>query len=590
MKKGILRVALLLPIISLALWGMSASAAAPVLQWTTVVNNGDYIPTDACAPKISTTGCRYFNGYNQPSVNKQGLVVMRARSRGEQGLGQPIHGIYIRDMSKPNTPIVRILDRTTLVPQPNNLDTNFVETPAFPRIGIDSDTIATRANQQPVWEYTLPDGSDTRAGTTGIYTNPFGPLITGASNLGGVPDFSFFQVPELTGTPFDVFPGAPSVADNNVIVFKGNYTEGTTSRTGVYFRKLEDKAITGADGQQMTPAGGENPVIPIANTKETMIPGTGTLFGSTAPPSAAGDEAVFAGFDNEDQPTAGGIYLAHLVAYPTLKTLVKIGGQVPGEPAGIGFERLGEALSFDGRFVAFWGAWNVADSKILILHCSSEGNQDRVAYCLEHANNTDVQVPVHQGIFVHDDVTGKTYVVAKTGEASSVFSDFVYWNYSGYVPGSESNEEGGEPPRWRASSFVAVSGAPGSIIDLPRNQASAPQVMARQTKFRVAFKARKGVLTDGAYQNPTDGIYLSEGPDITDFATLIETGMAGTQIDPQAVDPDTGEALPVTGVGIERDGFRGADLVINATMGNEEASWGGIYLTKINAVPPLVSH
>jgi hypothetical protein len=30
---------------------------------------------------------------------------------------------------------------------------------------------------------------------------------------------------------------------------------------------------------------------------------------------------------------------------------------VPGEPAGTGFKQLGEALSFDGRFVAFWGSW-----------------------------------------------------------------------------------------------------------------------------------------------------------------------------------------------------------------------------------------
>ena len=122
-------------------------------------------------------------------------------------------------------------------------------------------------------------------GTTGIYTNPFGSLITGASKLGSVPDFSFFQVPEeVPGTPFDVFPGAPSVTDGNTIVFKGNYTVDSTGKTGVYYRDLENVDINGG------PGGGSNPVVLIANNTRTLIPGTNPpeVFGSTAPPSAAG--------------------------------------------------------------------------------------------------------------------------------------------------------------------------------------------------------------------------------------------------------------------------------------------------------------
>ncbi len=78
---------------------------------------------------------------------------------------------------------------------------------------MDSDTIATRGNHQPVWNYVTAGEprDETRAGTTGIYTNPFGDLITGASKLGAVPEFSFFEVPEFPGTRFEVFPGAPSV-------------------------------------------------------------------------------------------------------------------------------------------------------------------------------------------------------------------------------------------------------------------------------------------------------------------------------------------------------------------------------------------
>lgn len=581
-------------------FGVAAGAATPAFQWSTVVNNGDYMPTETCTPSSPTADCRQFNSYNQPSVNRNGLVVMRARSAGEQGIGQPIHGIYTRDMEVPGSPgpIVKILDRDTLVPQPNNLESTFVETPTFPRIGMDSDTIATRANEPPSWEYTAADGTDTRAGTTGIYTDPFGPLITGASNLGAVPLFSFFQVPELPGVAFDVFPGAPSVAGNDVIVFKGNYTEGDTSRTGVYFRRLENEAITGPDGEELAPAGGESPLVPIANTMETVIPGTGTLFGSTAPPSAAGDQAVFAGFDNEDDPTTGGIYLARLVPNPPLKPLVTIGGQVPGEPEGTGFQRIGEGLSFGGRFVAFWGAWDVADSRPLVLHCPTEGNKDLIAYCEANANDFTVQVPVHQGIFVHDDATGQTYAVAKTGEADSTFDDFLYWNYSGRVPGTGESEEPGEPPRWRSAAFVAVSGAG---LDLPSAaQSHALKGLSHALKglsraegatggqFRVAFKARTGDLVDGIYADPVDGIYLAEGPGSGDYDTLIETGMEGPQIDPQAVDPDTEAPLPVTEMGIERDGFRGDDLVITATMGNEEASWSGVYLARISAAVALV--
>ena len=129
------------------------------------------------------------------------------------------------------------------MPEPNNLDSLFIEPPSFPRIDIGTDTVATRGNHQPVWRYTPEGGTETRAGTTGIYTNPFGDLITGASKLGIVPEFSFFQVPEAPGTPFDVFPGAPAVTDGATIAFKGNYTVDLVGKTGVYYRDLVDEPI-----------------------------------------------------------------------------------------------------------------------------------------------------------------------------------------------------------------------------------------------------------------------------------------------------------------------------------------------------------
>jgi hypothetical protein len=175
--------------------------------------------------------------------------------------------------------IVKILDKTTQVPGPNNLGATFIETPSFPRIAMGSDTIATRGNHQPLWGYTL-DGEDARTGTTGIYTNPFGMLITGAGKLGDVEEFSFFEVPEEPGTRFEVFPGSPAVTDVGIIAFKGNYQVSADGKTGVYYRQVR------ADE-----AGGNDPIQLVANS-ETSVPNQGkctrgTTFVSTAPPSAA---------------------------------------------------------------------------------------------------------------------------------------------------------------------------------------------------------------------------------------------------------------------------------------------------------------
>jgi hypothetical protein len=552
-----------------AIVATAAAAAAPkpkpTFDWVTVVNNTDLMPP---------LEVRNFNSYNQPSVNVNGLVVIRARSRGGPPLGQPTHGIYTRDMAVDDSEIISILDRTTLVPYPNNLETTFVETPSFPRIDIDSDTIATRGNHQPVWRYFLDDGTETRAGTTGIYTNPFDELITGAAKLGDVPEFSFFEVPEFPGIRFEVFPGAPSVTEGDTIVFKGNYTVGDISKTGVYYRDLEDE-----------PTGGTSPVVLIANNTDTVIPGTDTVFGSTAPPSAAGQRVVFAGFDNEDAPTLGGIYLAEpLQSQPPLDTLVSIGERVPGGSKNDTFNGLGEGGAFDGRFVGFWGAWG-EDTKIVRLYCPTEGNRDRIDYCNQElvcedtgetlgAENIkcddtgcyqDKEVPVNQGIFVHDIDTRSTRVVAKAG---APFDDFLYWNFSGKTPctGGGHSEEGdaddGEPARWRSSAFVAVSGGVGAT-------------------FNTAFKARTGELVDGVYVDPVDGIYLRKGPGQGQVVvTVLDTTMDGQLLDPEAPDNST-----IAELGLEREGLRGDWLAVSAKMGieggEEEDDMAGVYLTRL---------
>jgi hypothetical protein len=527
-----------------------------VFHWNTVINNNDLMPF---------AQGRTFNSYNPPSVNTKGMVVVRARSRGGPPLGPATHGIYMRDMRQPDSEIVRVLDRTSAVPGPNNLNSTFVETPSFPRIDMHTDTIATRGNHQPVHRYFEPDGSETRAGTTGIYTNPYGDLITGAAKLGHVPEYDFFGVPDRNGVTFEVFPGAPSVTNGNIIAFKGNYSGDGAEKTGVYFRNLLPET-----------AGGTHPSILIANT-ETYIPGTRTYFGSTAPPNAAGRKVVFAGFDNEAAPTMGGIYMAPLAYMPKLTTLVSIGERVPGDTTEAGFNGLGEGIAFDGRFVGFWGAWG-NETRTLKLYCPTVGNKDRKAYCNKKLVCGDSgelmgdpnsvcdgtgcyqrrKVPVNQGIFVHDTRTGKTHLVASTAED---FDDFLFWNYAGKAPcmGSshghhdEGGKEDGESVRWRSSAFVAVSGNSGAT-------------------FRSAFKART---------KDVKGIYLKEGPGRSPLLTVADTTTIGQALDPEAPPDST-----VIEIGIEREGLRGDWLAISAKLGveggEEEDDMAGIYITELD--------
>ncbi len=545
------------------------------LQWVTAINNNDPIP-----PLEQRT----FNSYNQPSINAEGFVVVRARSRGGPPFGPATHGIYTRDMSDPDSGIVRVLDRTMMVPQPNNLESTFVETPSFPRVDMHSATIATRGNHRPVYRYALPDGSETRAGTTGIYTTAFGQLTTGAAKLGHVPGFAFFGVPEFGDIPFEVFPGAPSITMGNTIVFKGNYTAEGTARTGVYFRTLES-----------APAGGVSPPVMIANSANTLIPGTGIVFGSTAPPNAAGNNAVFAGFDNEADPTHGGIYLAPLRYQPPLKALVQIGDRVPGQAPADRFSSVGEGIAFDGRYVGFWGAWG-DQTRSIKLYCKEEGNRDRIAYCNQalYCARTDEyigdpgsicddtsdpkygescytvrQVPANQGIFVHDVKKGRTHLIAARGKQ---FDNFLFWNYSGKVPcashghSAEGGEDDGEPVRWRSSAFVAVAAGGGAT-------------------FNTVFKARSGALENGLYADPVDGIYLRKWPGKAGVKVVADTTMAGQTLDPEAP-PDS----IITELGLEREGLRGKWLAISASMdvadGEEEDGMAGIYVTRLGKPPP----
>jgi len=529
----------------------TASADDLTYEWYSVVTNGDFVPGTN----------KLFNSYNQPAVNDDGRVVFRARSRGGQGqgAGQPEHGIFMRDLEEFG-PIVTVFTRGGTVPQPNNATygpgkdlARFNEFPSVPRIDAGSGTIATRGMSQPVWQNEV---DDTRTGSAGVYTNPNGAPTTAAAMLGDVSGFEYFQVPipeVAPGTGFDQFPGSPAVTERNTIVFKGNFTVGIVGKTGVFYRDVV--ASKGVSSIELI-ASSYTDIPNCTKTSERTC-----KFGSTAPPSAAGKYVVFAGYDNEATPTAGGIYRARLGNKPIkLETIVQIGDPVPGETAQT-FKAFGEAvsLSSNGRHVLFWGAWGTDTYKVKMT-CPNEGKEGAVkyAFCVSVTPEpTYMEVPVHQGFFVRDMQLGKTVVIAKTG---GDFKDFVYWNFSGRVPGMGGGGEGGddieEPARWRTATFGAVS--------------------AHGVPSISAFKARTADGTDGIYLRKV----LPPPSKIGDVTPLLKVGMPAATVDPQA----PAGAL-ITAFGIERDGFRGQWLAVSVSMlagggEAEDTGWAGIYVAR----------
>lgn len=637
-----------------------ASAGDLTYEWYTAANNGDVIPTDSssncgsCHEDMASSGgqvsasTKVFNSYNQPAINKEGVVVFRARSRGghggseggEGGSGhgggedggagggtgddaasgggtsggtgssgagsggmgggsgsEPERGIYMRNLAEQG-PLYMVFRRSGAVPQPNNTTTGkggqlatFNEFPSVPRIDAGSDTIATRGQSTPVWTYLdEKTGTETRTGTSGIYTSSsHGMPTTGASLLGdvyegGVQSFPYFQVPvhgdELAGyvpagTGFDQFPGSPAVTERTTIVFKGNFSVGGVGKTGVFYRDFAAKGGTApveliASSFTKIPAPALDP-----KSKPKSNPESDTYFGSTAPPSAGGKYAVFAGYDNEQEPTKGGIYRVRLGNKPiVLETVVKIGDSVPGTN-GAKFDRFGEAISVssNGRHVLFWAGWG--GERTVTLVCPAEGNAGMKEACAKAPNVGEV--PVFQGFFLRDMQSGATTVIAKTGDMvdGRKIEDFVYWNFSGRVlgkghGGEEDPEETLELARWRSTSFGAVSGsgAPGMTV----------------------IKARFEDINDGIENEQALLLRNVKPSGRGELLPLLRTGDLGATVDPEAP-----AGAVITALGIERDGFRGNWLAVNVSMlvasdvataaaggeeSEEDTGWAGIYVAR----------
>ena len=516
------------------------------LAWQTVANGASTLPT-------TTTP---FLNFGPASINTSGMAVFKGVSvvTTAEGSGEASSttGIYTADLANGGT-LAKVVDIATLVPDPNTITygltlAKFGGFPSFPKIDASSSFVGFNATHPPV--VSLP--SDGRVGSAGLYSNPGGALDTGVGLF--VQDltttYPYFANPD-TGAAFGAFPASPSVVGGDTLVFKADYLNGTTVVMGIYYRDV-------------TALSGESLIQMIANPS-TLIPGNTSKFGYLGAPNAVGNTTVFVGYDKKVAPTAGGIYSAPISSAPALTPLVTIGTPVPGETETDTFTLFSDAVSFDGRYVSFWGAWGT-DTTNLHVTCS-EGDAALQAYCLTvFPSGYDAQVPVHQGMFVYDTTASTLTAVAKTG---SGFTDFTYWPFVGTLPeegipddvgGGGGNGGGGgevevevplEPPAFVMSPSIVVS---SSV----------------KNAYQVAFKAKSGSV---------DGIYMTTGPDTAPITTVLDTTMLGT-----AVDGSSASTANINKLSLEREGMRGSWLVIGATMHDSATDTypTGVYATSIS--------
>ncbi len=218
----------------------------------------------------------------------------------------------------------------------------------------------------------------------------------------------------------------------------------------------------------------------------------------------------------------------------------------------------------------------------MTLVCPDEGNAAVREACADATPAGTVgKVPEYQGFFLRDMQSKTTTVIARTGDMidGRAIEDFVYWNFSGRVPGNggheggeDDGEETEEMARWRSTSFGAVSGsgAPGMVV----------------------VKAR--LVDNGDDLENEHALLLRDvkPSGLGELVPLLRTGDLGAIVDPEA----PAGAL-ITAVGIERDGFRGNWLAVNVSMlvgsdgataagGSEESEedtgWAGVYVARFN--------
>ena len=357
----------------------SAAADDLIYEWYTVANNGDVMPTDSSSdcgscheghgeqqrPGVGRVH-EVFNSYNQPAINKQGVVVFRARSRGGEGVrpgpgrtgarhlhaqpgraGAAVHGVPAQWHGAAAEQHDDRKGRPAC-----NASTSSRRCRASTPVPTRSRRAGSRRRCGPT---SWTDGTETRTGTSGIYTSSsHGMPTTGASMLGDVSSraviqtFPHFQVPVHgavpAGTGFDQFPGSPAVTERNTIVFKGNFAVGGVGKTGVFYRDIAAK-------------GGTAPIELIASSY-TKIPGSDDPVRFDRAAERRRQIRGIRRVRQRAEPHQG----RHLPRAPRQQAdRARDRGEDRRPGAGSGrrtkFERFGEAISVssNGRHVLFWG-------------------------------------------------------------------------------------------------------------------------------------------------------------------------------------------------------------------------------------------
>ena len=603
-----------LPIVPGALALGQTGPVTPLEPWTPVVNRNDLLP-DSSQP---------FDRFSAPSVNRGGAVVFRGTA-GD--VPYPLSGVYLRRMGSTGQPLEPMFVRGGDVASPNNVESpafsgqfaGYRDFPWFPRLDADAVMATARGTSGAVWRFFLPNGEELLEGTSGVFATANGDRYTAASMLGDVRDpdtlapyFPEFAVPnEGDGTAFEGFPGIPSMGGSRWVALKGAWRAWTHPglnhedyTEGLYVRDLQSPF---------------EPLLEIVTT-ETDIPmplvvKSQPRFEVIGSPSSYDGQVAFLGVDDDHDPHHGGIYLytipqgkgsfgASPLGAPSLTAIVEIGDRVPGFDVATGvsgptFEQLGEAISFNDRWIAFWGSWG-HKTETIHVDCPEEWEVDDpelAKYC-QHAHAVSgfhAEIPRNQGIFVYDTQTDTIVPVAMTHEnqgSDAEIENFVFWTFEGTVPqdwdshgghggggggnsftdensfgmggggggggGGGHGEDDGVPvdeteiARWRPNIYLAIENALG--------------YGGTDQEFRVAFM---GQAHDGH-----DAIFMASGPSGGTPTRIISTHDLGS-----VLDADCPQGARITQLRMEREALREGWFVISATMWNHDThqSWAGVY-------------
>ena len=591
--------------VSFPIWaGADAQAqvgpVTPIETWTPVANRNDVVPGTE----------QQLRKFSEPSVNRGGAVAFRGTASRED---YPVSGVYLRRMGATGQPIEAIFERGADVAWPNNVESpafsgtfaGYRRFPWFPRIDADAVMVVSRGTSGPVWRFMLPNGEEMFQGTAGVFASSNGDRFTAANMLGDVRDpdtlepyFPEFAVPgEGDATAFDGFPGVPTIGGSRYVTFKG-----ATRRHGHHdFGKGEGGGNGGGHGggprydhglytrDLLTPF---SPLLEIVREGDDM-PGPLVLrsqprFEVIGSPSAFENRVVFLGVDDDDHPDNGGIYISRTDEPSDPQPIVRIGDPVPGlvmdgvASDDLTFREFGEAISFNGRWVAFWGAWGHSDMHFE-LDCPEPwevDDEELSKYCHDqHHAHDHVEVRRSQGIFVHDLETDTTYLVALNGDMPTGMKDkelpsYVFWKFDGTVPvhgGGHGGGNGGgngdnllgspdgdgvptdqsERAEWRPYVYLAVESLAG--------------FGGSEDEFRVAFKS---TLKD------IDTLWIADGPFGGSPQPILSTGNLGSSLDEQCP-----EGARIVDIGLERDAMRDGWLAISARMWNDKTreGWSGVY-------------